>query len=80
MSAPEEILLDKIRSLPPEKISEVEHFVDSLARRRTPDELHEAIAAYAAAHAGGPADLDRDFEAAAVEHWLNVEDQRHETR
>ena len=69
MSVTPDRLIQKIQS-PPDKINEVEHFVDSISERRSPDDLHEAIAAYAAKHAGGPEDLDRDFEAAAIEHWL----------
>ena len=70
MSVTPDRSIQKIQSLPPDKINEVEHFVDSISERRSPDDLHEAIAAYAAKHAGGPEDLNRDFEAAAIEHWL----------
>jgi len=39
MSAPKEaVLLDKIRELPPDKVAEVEDFVDFL-RQRTSDKL-----------------------------------------
>jgi len=71
MSVTPDRLIQKIQS-PPDKINEVEHFVDSISERRSPDDLHEAIAAYAARNEGGPEDLDRDFEAAAIEHWLEV--------
>ena len=70
MSATPDRLIQKIQSLPPDKIDEVEHYVDSLSVRPSPNELHEAIAAYAAKHAGSSEDLDRDFEAAAIEDWL----------
>ena len=72
MSVTPERLIEKIQNLPPDKIDQVEHFVDALSGRRSPNELHEAIAAYAARNVGGPEDLDRDFEAAAIEHWLEV--------
>ena len=36
--------------------------------------LHEAIAAYAAKHAGSPADLDEELEAASIDHLLDEED------
>lgn len=32
--------------------------------------VHDAIARYAAGHAGGPADLDVELEAGAIEHLL----------
>ena len=38
-------LIQKIQNLAPEKIKEVEHYVDSLSERPLPNELHEAIAA-----------------------------------
>ena len=70
MSVTPERLIQKIQNLPPDKINQVGHFVDALSERRSPNELHEAIAAYAARNAGGPEDLDQEFEAAAIEHWL----------
>ena len=79
MSVTPDRLIQKIQSLPPDKIDEVEHYVDSLSVRPSPNEVHEAIAAYAAKHAGSLEDLDRDFEAAAIEHWLD-EEQKRETR
>jgi hypothetical protein len=36
--------------------------------------LHEAIADYAAQHAGSPADLDEELEAASIDHLLAEED------
>jgi hypothetical protein len=71
-----EVLIQKIRNLPPDKITAVEDFVDSLAGKSSRAELYEAIASYAAAHAGTPEDLDRDFEAAAIEHWFDEEQKR----
>ena len=79
MSATSDILLQKIRNQSPDKITEVEHFVDQLAAKSSRDELYEAIAAYADEHGGTVVDLDRDFEAAAIEHRLEGE-QRRETR
>ena len=70
MSVTPERLIQKIQNLPPDKINQVEHFVDALSERRSPNELYEAIAFYAAGHAGGLEDLDREFEAASIEHWL----------
>lgn len=65
---PTETLIEKIKSLPPERISEVEDFVDFIAQRNAAAARHEAIAAYAAEHAGSDSDLDPGLEAAALEH------------
>ena len=67
-------LIEKIKSLPPERLSEVEDFVDFIAQREAPAARHEAIAAYAAEHAGSEADLDPELEAAATEHLRSVEE------
>lgn len=48
--------------------------IESYLRRRRRIALHEAIAAYAAAHAGTPTDLDTALERAGVEHLLDLED------
>lgn len=62
-----ETLIEKIKSLPPERIAEVEDFVDFIAQRNAAASRYEAIAAYAAEHAGSDVDLDRELEAAALE-------------
>jgi hypothetical protein len=62
-----ESLIEKIKSLPPERRAEVEDFVDFISQRDTAAR-HEAIAAYAAAHAGSEIDLDPELESAAAEH------------
>jgi predicted transcriptional regulator len=70
-----EVLMEKIKGLPPEKIVEVEDFVDFLAQRsarQARQARHDAIAAYAAQHAGTDADLDVELEQAAVEHFFYV--------
>jgi len=59
-SAPSEVLLDKIRSLPPEKVAEVEDFVDFLCRRAADQALVDAAS--------------RLSEEAAREVWDNDED------
>jgi hypothetical protein len=69
-------LIEKVKNLSPEKLIEVEEFVDFLAQRATQkarQSRHEAIAAYAAQHAGTEADLDEELELAAVEHLLAEE-------
>ncbi len=66
-------LIEKIKRLPRNKVTEVEAFVDSLARRdqslnRT--KLHQALADYAIQHAGTDADFDPALEAAAIDHLV----------
>lgn len=68
-----EELIEKIKSLPPERIAEVEDFVDFVAQRDSASR-HASIAAYAAEHAGSEIDLDTELEAAALEH-LNAEEE-----
>ena len=60
MSAPEQSLIDKIKQLPPQRLAEVEDFVDFLRIREEERRLTQA-----AAHASEPAFL-------AV--WNNEED------
>ena len=69
-----EKLIEKIMSLPPERIAEVEDFVDFLAQRNATASRHESIAAYAAEYGGTVADLDPELEAAALEHWRDEEE------
>ena len=66
-------LIEKIKRLPPDRIAEVEAFVDSLSREPGLDRiaLHQAINEYAIQHMGTNADLDPDLEAAATEQLLN---------
>ena len=73
---PTETLIEKIKALPPERISEVEDFVDFIAERSAAVARHESIAAYAAQYGGTVADLDPEFEAAALAHWQNEEEVR----
>jgi hypothetical protein len=69
-----EALIEKIKSLPPERVREVEAFIDFIAQRGAATARHEAIAAYAAEHAGTEADLDPELEAAAMEHLRVAEE------
>jgi hypothetical protein len=62
-----ESLMEKIKNPPPERISEVEDFVDFIAQRNSAAARDEAIVAYAAEHAGSGVDLDQELEAAALE-------------
>ena len=45
-------------------------------RRRQKIARHEAIAAFAAEHAGSPLDLDSELEAASVDHLLATKDDK----
>ncbi len=66
-------LIEKIKRLPQDRVAEVAHFVDSLARRehsRNSMNLHQALTDYAIQHAGTDADFDPDLEAAATDHLL----------
>ena len=67
-------LIRKIEELPPDRLAEVEGFVESL-RCRDNDlnrgELHQALLDYALQNAGTDADLDVALEAASVEHLLS---------
>ena len=65
-------LVNKIKSLPHDRIAEVEAFIDSLSRQPGLDRtaLHQAISDYALGHVENNADLDPDLEAAAVEQLL----------
>ncbi len=71
-----ETLVEKIKNLPPERISEVEDFVDFIAQRNAASSRYQAIAAYAAEHAGSETDIDPELEAAALEHLCETEEVR----
>ncbi len=66
-------LIEKIKRLPHDRVAEVAHFVDSLARRehsRNRMNLHQALTDYAIQHAGTNADVDPELEAAATDHLI----------
>ena len=44
MSAPEQILIDKIRQLPPQRLAEVEDFIDFLRAREDEQRLTQVAA------------------------------------
>ena len=69
-----ESLMEKINSLPLEKLGEVEDFVDFLALRektRNSQARHAQLAAYAAQFAGTEFDLNETLEQASLEHLLS---------
>ena len=47
--------------------------IDQWLRQQARRARHDAIAAYAAEMAGTDCDLDADFEAAGVEHWIDTD-------
>jgi hypothetical protein len=74
---PQEILIEKIKELPPEMYDEVAEILDFVLYRRNlamKKERAEAIAAYAAENAGSIDDLDSDLEAAGIEYLLTTSD------
>ena len=73
----QEILIEKIKELPPEMYDEVTEILDFVLYRRnlaTRKARAEAVAAYAAENAGSVDDLDSSLEAAAFEHLLSTSD------
>lgn len=68
-------LIKKIEELPPDRLAEVENFVESIMHRDRNlfrGNLHQALSEYATQRAGTDADLDEDLEAASVEYLLQV--------
>jgi hypothetical protein len=68
-------LIEKIKRLPPDRVAEVDDFVNSLVPEESRENvsLHQALTDYATQHAGTSADLDPDLEAAAIHHLLQQE-------
>jgi len=66
-------LIDRIKTLPQDRVAEVAEFLESLAQRecnRSRASLHQALSDYAIEHAGTIADLDPVLEDAATNHLL----------
>lgn len=61
MSAPEQVLIDKIRQLPPQRLAELEDFVDFLRTRE--DEQRLTLAAARASEASFAMVWDNDEDA-----------------
>ncbi len=71
----EEVLIQKIHALPPQKISEVMTFVDSLTESSTwRAERTADIASFAAEFAGTEFDLDKELESAGVECLVAIDE------
>jgi hypothetical protein len=75
-----DVLIERIKSLPPYKLVQVEALVNSLETKPQPATIaarqaeFEEIAAYAARHAGTDVDLDEELERATIEHLLTLEE------
>ncbi|MDQ3179563.1 MAG: DUF2281 domain-containing protein [Acidobacteriota bacterium] len=73
-----QVLIEKINSLPMEKLHEVEDFVDFLSeklKRQAKDSRFQAISDYAERHAESVADLDEELEQASIEFLSEAEKQ-----
>jgi len=71
-----ERLIEKINSLPPDMISEVEGFVDSLikqSKRLSKEERRQVIIEYALAVGSTKDDLDTDIQEVSLEHLAEQE-------
>jgi hypothetical protein len=60
MSAPEQVLIEKIRQLPPQRLAEVEDFVDFLRTREDEQRLTQAAARVSEASFAAVWDNDDD--------------------
>lgn len=70
-------LIEKIQKLPPETISEVEHFVDFLAEKQkmsAKQKRDEELLVFAKTYGGTELDLDQELESASIEHLLETQD------
>lgn len=76
MNAQEQIL-EKINSLPPDKVAEVVDFIDFMAARNRAanrDEQFARIHAYALEFGGTEYDLDPQLEQAGIESLLTIDE------
>ena len=60
MSAPEQVLIEKIRQLPPQRLAELEDFVDFLRAREDEHRLTQAAARVSEASFAAVWDNDED--------------------
>jgi hypothetical protein len=71
-----ELILNKMNTLPPQKLVEVIDFIDFLAERENSKERAQrfsGIAEYAMANAGTDFDLDENLEQSGVENFLAID-------
>jgi hypothetical protein len=75
----QELILDKINTLSPPRISEVIDFIDFLSERensRHKAERFSSIAEYAMANAGSQFDLDVSLEQAGIDSFLAIDEAK----
>jgi hypothetical protein len=75
----QELILDKINTLSPPRISEVIDFIDFLSERENSHhkiERFSSIAEYAMANAGSLFDLDVSLEQAGIDSFLAIEEAK----
>ncbi len=71
-----QVLIEKINSLPIEKLDEVEDFVDFLQaklKRQAKESRLQAISEYAEKHAGSDVDFDEELEQTSVKFLMETE-------
>ncbi len=71
-----QVSIEKINSLPTEKLDEVEDFVDFLQaklKRNAKESRLQAISEYADRHAGSDMDLDEELEQTSIEFLMKAE-------
>ena len=71
-----EVLIERIKRLPQEKLVQVEALVESFEQQVNGKSVDARqarradVAAFAAEYGGTELDLDEDFERAGIEYWL----------
>ncbi|KAK0039406.1 DUF2281 domain-containing protein [Biomphalaria pfeifferi] len=68
-------LIEKIQSLPPETVNEVEDFVDFLAekqKRSAKQKRYAELSAFAAEFGGTDLEIDAELENASAEYLLEI--------
>ena len=71
-------IIEKINGLPPEKLVEVEDFIDFLkekSNREIKESRFQIISEYAAKHAESDADFDEELHEASLEFLSEAENQ-----
>lgn len=76
----EEMILQKINLLSPQKVNEVIDFIDFLAERENSEKKAKRfsmVAEYALANGGTEFDLDEDLEQAGIENLLITDEEKY---
>jgi hypothetical protein len=72
----QDLILQKLNSLPPQKVDEVIDFIDFLAEKESTNEKTKRfsmVAEYALANGGTEFDLDENLEQAGIENLLAID-------